>query len=318
MTNAREKMRRGENPFVATRLREWDGALEPVYELKFGLVFYLDRPPGPKRSRAVFDAYFSRFGGQIKRWASTAPGEAELYDWTSGSEQMFKTQLLPGIRSGIHWGYAFDDGAELDGNLFMLHGYRPASEPGRASFFRFEFPWNVSHDAVRELAAAVADAVPFVSAVGGYFFKPTLDEPDAYDEMYGICQRYWGVDAWNLDMMVYYVRDAYPSVNWLTLIGSTLQAREPDAIDAARRGAWATQDLTHGVLLQAAESPTLGDRNAADPMPGYFALASALEPLQLIELESFGGRRWDDSNSLEWVQRFTSASGTAGQTVFEA
>jgi hypothetical protein len=297
-------MRSGKNPFVALRRRDDLDIVEPVYELKFGLIFYLDRPPGPKRARAVFDLYVAQHGSGIARWASTAAGETELRDWLPSSLNMFHTQLLPELRSGLHWGYGFDDGNEVDGHLFMFHGYRPASEPGRASFFRFEFPWSISPELVRDLAMRVADATPFRSAVGGYFFKPAIDEPAAYDEMYATCRRYWGVDAWNLDMMVHYVRDAYPSVNWLTLIGSDLAARNAEAVGAARSVAVDARDASYGVLLQAADLPALGDRNAAEAMPGYFALARALLPLQLVELESFGGRRWTDDNSLAWVQRF--------------
>lgn len=300
-------MRRGENPFVASRRRESDDALEPLYELKFGLVFYLDSPPGPKRSRSVFDLYFARFGDRIKRWSSTAPGEADLIPWGPHSLALFQNQYLPEIRAGLHWGYAFDDGREFDGHMFMFHGYRPVSEPGRASFFRFEFPWNVPPATVKELAVAVAEVTPFVSGIGGYFFKPAVYEPDGYDAMYATCQRFWGIDAWNLDMMVLYAREGYPSVNWLTLIGNSLRDRDTDAVEAARTVAWAAQDVSNGVLLQATESPLLGDRNAAEPIPGYAALASALLPLQLTELDSFGGQRWDADNSLAWIRRFTVA-----------
>ena len=93
-------------------------------------------------------------------------------------------------RSG---GYGFDDGQPEDEHLFMFHGFRPVTEKGMASFYRFEFPWNVDQGEVRQFAAAVGALVPFENGFGGFFLKPAIDRDAGYDAMYAICQRFW---AW--------------------------------------------------------------------------------------------------------------------------
>jgi hypothetical protein len=301
MSSPEQVMREGRNPFLQIRRNPVTDEPEPAYELKFGLVLYTDYPPGPVRARAVFDLYGRWFGERIKRWTSTAPGEAELIPWESHSRALFEDKLLPDLRKGIHWGYGFDDGQEFDGWLFMFHGYRPASEPGRAGFFRFEFPWHVDQASVKAFAVELVDTVPFVSGFAGYMFKPAVDEPDSYDTMYALCRRYWGIEAWNLDVSVCHLREAYLSVNWLTLIGSALGRRAPGALEAARARAVAVRDAANGTVLLASDHAVLGDRNAGERMDGYHAIGEAL---LLTSFESFGGRRWTDENSLAWVQRF--------------
>ena len=309
-----EEMKEGRNPFVATRRNRDTEELEPTYELKYGLVLYTDYAPGPIRARAVSDRYFAHFGDRIRRWTSTTEGEADLTEWDVASRSLFENERIPHLRKGIHWGYAFDDGNEFDTWLFMLHGYRPASEPGRAGFFRFEFPWNVEQSVVRNFAAELLDVAPFTSGFAGYFFKPAVDEPDSYDTMYAVCRRFWGIEAWNLDVSVCYLKQAYLSVNWLTLIGAELGRLIPEGMEEAKRHAVDAIDGKYGTILQASDVATLGDRNAGEPMDAYFAIARALMPIQVTTFESFGGRRWNDDNSFAWVRRFNTLDSRWGRS----
>ena len=51
MTNSpQQRMQQGLNPFVESGLDPVDGMPYPILELKFGLVFYLADPPGPRRA----------------------------------------------------------------------------------------------------------------------------------------------------------------------------------------------------------------------------------------------------------------------------
>lgn len=304
MSDVDDRMRRGINPFLATEVDDRDGIEYPIHELKFGLVLYTDSPPGPRRAAAVFDLYVGRYPGRLQRHLSTAPG-SDIEYWDSNTEQLFRTRLLPNLRKTATWGYAFDDGREIDNHLFMFHGYRPVTQAGKASFFRFEFPWNVDPDEVRRLAVDVATLVPFSSGFAGWFCKPSTELVAAYDEMYAVCRRFWGIEAWNLDMTVDYVLDGYLSVNWLTLIGDGLRRRDPEAVAAAERAATWSWSGPHGVILQAGDQPVLGDQNRQEPMPVHQAVAQALAPLQLQQLDTFGGDKWDEYNSLAWARRFT-------------
>jgi hypothetical protein len=217
----------------------------------------------------------------------------------------FRARWLPTLRQGLVWGYGFDDGRDEDEYLFMFHGFRPVTEKGMASFIRFEFPWNMDQGEVRRLAADVASLVPFENGFGGYFLKPAIARGASYDAMYAICQRFWGVEAWNLEVAVEYVLDGFAGVNWLTLIGEGLRSQAPEAVEEAKRAAVAYDETPHGVILQAAERAQLGDRNRQEAMPGYVAVARALLPLQVTAFDSFGGERWDEANSLAWLRRFT-------------
>jgi hypothetical protein len=299
-----DKILRGENPFVAWEANEIDADIDSLYELKFGVVFYTDSPPGPKRARSIFDLYMARYESSVRRYISTSPGE-DLQDWVTGTKRLFHNSLLPRLRQTTHWGYGFDDGNELDSYLFMFHGYRPVTQKGKASFFRFEFPWNIDQAQVRQLAIDVAMLVPFVNGFGGYFFKPAIEVPESYDKMYAICRRFWGIEAWNLDVTASYVLDGYKSVNWLTFIGDALGKREPKALKRAKQGAFDFCETPYGAVLQASETALLGDRNRMEEMPGYFDIAQALLPLQIKTYGSFGGERWDEENSLNWIRRFT-------------
>jgi hypothetical protein len=306
-TNYREKIQRGENPFVAYHADEDDEDFTPLYELKFGLVFFVDYPPGPKRARKVFDLYMERYSHKIKRYISTAPGML-LEDWSLKSMELFRNDFIPNLRKASHWGYGFDDGNSLDTYLFMFHGYRPVTEKGRASFFRFEFPWNVDQNEVKEFAISVASCVPFLSGFSGYFFKPAVHEPESYDKMYAVCRRFWGIDAWNLDMIVHYMLNGYSSINWLTFIGNALIESIPDSaktLQEAKDVSLQSSTTKYGTVLQSTKNALLGDRNLQDDMSGYIAIAQALLPLQIKEFGSFGGERWDEDNSFNWLRRFT-------------
>lgn len=304
MTDYQERFRRGENPFVAPRVLGYGGRTEPLYQLKFGLVFYTAYPPGPKRARTVFDLYEGRFPGQIRQYVPTVPGSIPS-KWLPTSAQEFRTRRLPALRQRLVWGYGFDDGRNEDAFLFMFHGFRPVTEAGTASFFRFEFPWNVPLADVWRLASDVARLVPFENGFGGYFLKPSFTQGAGYDHMYAICHRFWGVEPWNLEVAIEYVLDGFAGVNWLTLIGESLRSRSPEAVEEAKRVAVSYDETSHGVVLQASDRPLLGDRNRQEPMPGYVAVARALLPLQIKTFGSFGGARWDEDNSLRHLRRFT-------------
>jgi hypothetical protein len=300
MSNYLDKIRRGENPFVPPRVRGYGDRTEPLYQFKFGLVLYTAYPPGPKRAGAVFDLYEALYPNRIRRYVPTVPGSIPD-KWTPAVAQEFRAQWLPDLRQRAVWGYGFDDGRNEDGYLFMFHGFRPVTEKGMASFFR----WNVDQAEVRRLAADVAGLVPFENGFGGYFLKPAIARGASYDAMYAICQRFWGVEAWNLEVAVEYVLDGFAGVNWLTLIGESLRSREPEDVEKAKRAAVSYDETPHGVILQAADQPQLGDRNRQEQMPGYVAVAQALLPLQVKAFGSFGGERWDEDNSLRYLRRFT-------------
>jgi hypothetical protein len=268
------------------------------------VVFYTNYPPGPKSARAVYDLYLRQYGSRIRRFIPTIPGSLPN-NWDIENQKLFEDKYLPELRLGINWGYGFDDGKILDSYVFMFHGFRPVREKGKVSFFRFEFPWNIDQDEIREFAINIAKLISFESGFGGFFLQVAPYVPEGYNKMYAICRRFWGIEAWNLDVSVNYVLEGYQNVNWLTFIGNSLQKRSPEAIQKAKKAATNFFETSHGVILQASEHALFGDRNRGEKMPGYIAVAHALLPIQLTTFGSFGGERWDEYNSFNWIRRFT-------------
>ncbi|MGB1013590.1 MAG: type VI immunity family protein, partial [Nannocystaceae bacterium] len=204
-----------ENPIV-----ELDAKGRPVVEMKAGLVLYAARPPGPKTARKAYDLFMARCGDKIQRYGATVPN-LPVRRWTAQSKKLFEEVEIHELRKYRAWGYGFDDGQTLDSTLFMFHGARPITEAGKASLYRFEFPWNIPPDFLWELAREVVDTLPFHAGFGGWFlqFNHRLD---GYDRMYAYAQRYWAVEAYNPDVTMDFILAGYKSVNWLTFIGADL------------------------------------------------------------------------------------------------
>ena len=285
------------NPFL-----EVDDAGRPSYQLKLSLVFYLDYAPGPKRARRVFDLYMHRFGSRIRIFKSTSSlGPAA--DWSVNTEEEFHSTYLPSLQKYNDWGYVFSDGNLYDNHLFMFHGYRPFSEPEKASFFRFEWPWNWDTKAISEFAEQIADTIPFLSGTGGYIISVRPFDRFAYDRMYALCRRYWGIEAWNLDLTVDFVRQGYKSPSWLTLIGFRLleQSRPLPRFGDAHAGYGVSK--SHGLVLRSRAEPAFIDQNRGEPCVGEKEIALALLPLQITKHSDFGGRRWD-GKTMDWLYRF--------------
>lgn len=282
-----------------------DDAGFPLVERKMGLVLWLDEPPSPRLARSVYDIYMHRCGERVRGFCSTAPGSLVL-PWTTATRQTFEDKKLPALRRHRDWGYGFADDQEVDSWLFMFHGARPQSEPDRASFFRFDFPWDIDPAFLLELALAVAGVAPYRSGFAGPYFQIRIqEEAPSLDHMYALARRYWGIEAHHLDVTSWHMRHGIKCVNWLTLIGAPLIAAHPDELRRARAAAFAAHETRYGLVLQAEERPRVIDRNLNEPLGGYAAVAGALRPLQVEDHAGFGGDRWTDDETRRYLRRFT-------------
>lgn len=278
---------------------------EPIVELKTGLVLYLEDPPGPMQARRVYELYQKLCGDRIRNYCSTAPGSLPQ-PWNPGVRQRFESHELPDLRKRRHWGYGFDDGNQVDSWLFMFHGYRPHSEAGKASFYRFDFPWDVDLGLLRTFADDLISFVPCLSGFGGYYFQGSAtDLVASYDLIFAWAHRYWGIEAHNLDRTVAHMLDGYKCVNWLTIIGNKYRQAYPAAIDAAKKVAFASKETNYTILFQAESKPQFGDINRREVLTGYASVARALLPLQINEHQSLGGTKWTAENTIRYIRRFT-------------
>ena len=283
----------------------------PILELKQGVVLYVEGPPGPITARRVYDCYLRRCGDRVRVYRSTAQA-ATIERWDAAARQRFEDVQLPALRQRTDWGYVLSDDRKVDSWLFMFHGYRPHTEAGNASFYRFDFPWDIDLAFLHDLTAELVTLTPCLSGFAGYYLqgRPAPDYTiQSYDSMFAIARRYWGLEAHNLDETVSAVLEGYKCVNWLTIIGDKLRRVNPEAVEAAKAAAFAYVDTGTTVVLQAERAPRFGDRNRREILDGYVAVAGPLLPLQIREHPPFGGTRWDEQNTIQYIRRFTHPQG---------
>ena len=278
--------------------RDSDG--EALFRPKLSCVLYTDYAPGPQRARRAFDLYDRLFGGFIRCYQPTS-WMGPAFEWDAAARGGFPARLAL-LQQGVDWGYALADDPSDAGHLFMFHGYKPATETGKASFFRFEWPRETDPGLIESFVLALAESVPFLSGTAGFIIKPKAFEPDAYDAMYGIARRYWGAEAWNLDVTVNHMLAGYKCPSWLTLIGERLLVRLGRALpDGAHELASSCQ---HGTVYKARPAPEWLDHHRTDAFDGERAIAAALSPLQVTHHEPFGGPAWTPEATMEWLRRF--------------
>lgn len=279
----------------------------PLVELKQQLVIFVENPPGPKSARMVYDTYLRHCGDIFKVYKSTFP-YAMLDEWNNESKRNFEEEQLPNLRQYSDWGYGFSDNKAVDSWLFMFHGFRPFREPDCASFYRFEFDWQVEPRFLRKLTEDLINQVPLLSAYAGYFiqWRPSSNyELASLDRSFAYAMRDWGCEMVDVQLTAKEMKHGYKCVNWLTVIGEPLRAKSPTAVEHAKSVAYDHLETSSATLLQAAERPLLGDRNRLADLDGYVKIATALLPLQIKKHEGFGGDRWTDENTMKWIRRFT-------------
>jgi hypothetical protein len=282
-------------------------SLIPLVELKQHLVFYVPDPPGPVTVRRVYDAYFRAIGDIFKNFRSTVPW-ARLEPWDSAARARFENVLLPELRKTVHWGYGFSDAKPTDSWIFMFHGFRPLSEPGMASFFRFEFDWQVDAAFVRALALNVMSMFPVCSGYGGYLLegRPSSEyEEVSFERLYALARRYWGCDVEDIELSAKELKQGYKCLSWLTIIGEPFRSKFQREMAQAKAAAFDYVDGVFATLLQVSEKPTLGNRNLQADLNSYFDVAHALLPLQIKSHEPFWSTRWENGQTMAWLHRFT-------------
>jgi hypothetical protein len=267
----------------------------------------VDSPPGPKTVRAVFDLYLRFWGDRFTQYTSTALGNLPRA-WNTNTRLLFEQAELPRLRSQEDWGYAFADDRRVDSWMFMVHGYKPFTEAGKASFYRFEFDWQLAPGKLVEFTQGVLSIVRCVSGYAGYMFQGLPRGrfgKSSFDQIFAWARRYWGVEAQDLDVTVDHMLAGYKCPSWLTIIGQSFAEKSPDVVPAAQAVAFRSIPTSGGMILQAGPAPELIDRNRNERFDTYAAIAHALLPIQVQTHAPFGGSRWTDDNTMAWLRRFT-------------
>ncbi|WP_027168485.1 type VI immunity family protein [Mesorhizobium sp. WSM3224] len=278
----------------------------PRWELKLVFVLYFDRPVEITYISRIYDLYMSRFGKRMRRYLATW-SDSFIEEFDETVHRRFLDEYLPDFYRTLEWGYAFDDGNLLGAFLFVFHSYKPVSEPNKSSFCRFEFPHDYDQADLQAFVSDVAALAPFTSGSCGFVLQPWPDDVDAFDHMYAVCRRYWGVEAWNQDVTVNWLGNRFKCISWLTLLGASVLEEFPEVQSAARRAAHAHRQIPTGAIYQTRPSPALIDLNRREDFQPEARLAKALLPAQIVAHGSFGGNRWTEDNSVQWLHRFTSS-----------
>jgi hypothetical protein len=279
----------------------------PLVELKQHLILFVDSPPDPGTARRVYDLYLRTWGDRFRIYAPTTFGSLPR-DWSPATRHRFETYELPDLRKHENWGYVFSDDQSTDSWSFMFHGYRPVSEKGKASFYRFEFDWQLAPERLLDFAQAMLQIINCVSGYGGFVFQGQPRGPygrTSFDQMYELAWRYRGVEIQDLDVTVNHMLEGYKCPSWLTIIGERLSKLDPAVMPAAEAAAYQFVRAPGGIILLAGPGPVLGDHDRSEPLKGYEAIAQALEPIQVRQHGAFGGSRWTEENTMAWLRRFT-------------
>lgn len=276
----------------------------PRWELKLVFILYFNRPIEIVYIRRIYELYMSRFGRRMRRYLATW-SDSFIEDFNEAVHRRFLDEYIPDLYRTLEWGYAFDDDKLLGALLFVFHSYKPVSEPGRSSFCRFEFPHDHDQAEIQEFVREIAAVAPFTSGTCGYVLQPWPDDVEAFDHMYAVCQRYWGVEAWNQDVTVDWLGNRFKCISWLTLLGTSVLEEFPGIQSAASRAAHVHRQLPTGAIYQTRPHPALIDLNRREDFQPEAKLAKALLPAQVTEHGSFGGNRWTAENSVRWLHRLT-------------
>lgn len=278
----------------------------PLIEVKMGIVLYLPTPAAIDTLRKIIIVYFNKFGSAIACFKSTTPGSFAK-NWIDGSMDRFIQNDLHDLYRRTEWGYVFSDRSKGNSRLFMFHGFRPASQPGKASFLRFDFDDGVDHEQVRLFSEELITMTPFLSGSAGYFFF-TRSNPhyvsQARDTEFCLARRYIGIEAQNIEVTAMHISQGLKCVNWITFIGKELMSKNQKAIECAKAAAYFSRESDNGILIQVASHPLIGDRNRNEKLFNYISVANALSGLQVSAHAPFGGGLWTEENTIEYCKRF--------------
>jgi hypothetical protein len=208
------------------------------------------------------------------------------------------------------------DGHEIDDPdgswSFMCAGVR-RPDSGLHSVARLVVPLSTDLALLERIAVEMANRFEFRSGQAGLVFayNPFLLET-AFEAIYGLSKRFWGVDIEDLDRTLVRMATHIKGVNWITALGSDFAGKVQDRIEELRQ---ATDVRIHsagkGLVIVAGDAPDAGDQNRAPGSPApYQRVAEALAPLFLTTYPAFPSRRFIDAgDTTGWFRRFIEPAG---------
>ncbi len=265
----------------------------------------------------LYDRYCEIFGCERLKWAHDR-GESfrplTKRKRTSVRKMLSAEHAKPGKDYFVTLKSGEEDG-DAPEHLFQYRGMERATTP-RAdewpyrSFVEIWFPNEHLHEQgpakmVSDLGT-LAELVPFSS---GYCSRAINCEEWAEglieEEIRGLVTRHPGLDFHASMITTLQINNHTRGAYWLTLLGpDSLQTLQADA-DSARASLGQdiiVHELTNGIMIQAGETPEIGDVNRGDNLPLVRKVASFIEPILLIQTS--GIFIFDEEDEFEeWTRR---------------
>lgn len=183
-------------------------------------------------------------------------------------------------------------------------------DSGLHGFARLMVPLDTDVELLHQAALAWADHLSVASGHGGLCFAyHPWHLGEAFDSIYGLARRFWGIDVEHLNGTLPLVKERVKGVSWLTLVGQRF--RDMPDVRAGLDGLRARADLqlddrARATVVRIGREPLELDQNRPDgAIAPYQALATALEPVYLDDHPDFPGDAFQRAgNSLGWIRRF--------------
>lgn len=188
--------------------------------------------------------------------------------------------------------------------------YREVSpdRKGRTGHLQLLFAHDWNPDDLLALALELGHQAPIRCGVGGWLARWNREiERTSFKQIHLWCRRYLGLDVQVPDQMAYHVRQALPSVSWITLIGESLVPTLEDAVDLeGLPDDVSVMRLKRALLIRAGEAPTLGDSNSLEYPSAMSAVSKRLEPMIIAEPPPFPEGFGSNGETTAWTHRFAS------------
>jgi hypothetical protein len=173
-----------------------------------------------------------------------------------------------------------------------------------------EFLLESPGEFLEQVKSAVGD-LKILSGHGGYGTNIHSEHSTSEigSKVYHLSRRYKGVDLFKSFRAARFANVGLTNIGWLTFVGGPLLDKV-GGISALRQNLAEHKEIIihefkHGVMLQAAPAPSLGDTVGGESVASYHAVGRALKALRIPDdvlklADHVGGRE----NTRAWLDRF--------------
>lgn len=220
---------------------------------------------------------------------------------------------LAPVKRRIHEGRGFElrfwDGNEIENeagswSFSCLKVLQPERNP--FCFVSILLPLFQNPSLILNMAYDITESVPIHSGHGGLAFTYSpFQKIDAFEKIYALSKRYWGIDVEDLNASARSKGEFLKTISWLTLLGNPLFSSVVEGLDSLADDADIVQHkMHHGMVIRVRTAPDAFDihRPTTD---AYHRLATRLEPVLPTEHYAFEGLGFGTEDAtVDWLRRF--------------